>query len=141
MLEVRKEYIPPSECVPFFKQFEIGQDVRILYNGGLAYYEVEGILMKIDSPSFVIRKYTGGTFNATMGDIMKVVILNDNDAQKQRIQEELLLEKQTKVAKDRTEAIHIVKQLKETNIKEREQLLNQLNYKQLKHVICQLVDK
>lgn len=82
-IELNKKMGVPYECVSFLEQFNIGQKVKFLYNGGMGgVYEVENIVNEVENPDFVVKKTNGKTFNATMADIAFITLLSDSENSK-----------------------------------------------------------
>lgn len=141
-IELNKTYNIPSNCVSFLEKFEIGQKIKMKYDGGLGgAYEVEGNIIKIENPEFDIRLTDGREQGFIMADIVTITLLEDKEEVKKLIKEELdknqFAEKQKEIVAAK---LTIAKLNSAQTEKDIEEILNTKNYPELKTIIKLLMN-
>ncbi|MDA1675059.1 MULTISPECIES: hypothetical protein [Bacillus cereus group] len=141
-IELNKTYNMPSNCVSLLEKFEIGQKIKIKYDGGLGgVYEVEGNIIKIENPEFDIRLSDGREQGFIMADIVEITLLEDKEEVKKLVREELdkseFAEKQKEIVAAKLTIAKLNSAQTEEDI---EKILNTKNYPELKTIVKLLMN-
>ncbi|MCU7667191.1 hypothetical protein [Bacillus thuringiensis] len=141
-IELNKTYNMPSDCVSFLGKFEIGQKIKMKYDGGLGgAYEVEGNIIKIENPEFDIRLTDGREQGFIMADIVTITLLEDKEEVKKLIKEELDKSQSAEKQKEIVAAKLTISKLNSAKTdKDIEEILNTKNYPELKTIIKLLMN-
>lgn len=141
-IELNKTYNVPSNSVSFLERFEIGQKVKVKYDGGLGgAYEVEGNIIKIENPEFDIRLADGREQGFIMADIVKITLLEDKEEVKKLIREELNKRESAEKQKEIVAAKLTIAKLNSAQTEEDiEEILNTKNYPELKTIVKLLMN-
>ncbi|MGX5609196.1 hypothetical protein ACWKTZ_22735 [Bacillus cereus] len=141
-IELNKTYNMPSNCVSLLEKFEIGQKIKIKYDGGLGgVYEVEGNIIKIENPEFDIRLTDGREQGFIMADIVEITLLEDKEEIKRLIREELDKSESAEKQKEIVTAKLTIAKLNSAQTEEDiEEILNTKNYPELKTIVKLLMN-
>ncbi|GAB6475390.1 hypothetical protein bcgnr5369_47790 [Bacillus cereus] len=141
-IELNKTYNIPLDCVSFLEKFEIGQKIKMKYDGGLGgVYEVEGNIIKIENPEFDVRLTDEREQGFIMADIVEITLLEDKEEVKKLIREELDKSESAEKQKEIVAAKLTISKLNSAQTeKDIEEILNTKNYPELKTIVKLLMN-